>query len=105
MRICPTFSMSGYDAVSRQIYPHLFSTLLVPKTQELVATPYRFGGSKERAQEFFENGFGKAFDQMRKVSIPEFPLTVFYAFKQSESDEDEDEMIRQSFLNGLGNDA
>ena len=34
------------------IYPDLFSTLLVPKTQELVAAPHRFGGSGERAQEF-----------------------------------------------------
>jgi len=39
------------------IYPEICSTLLVPKKQELVATPYRFGGSKELAQKFFEEGF------------------------------------------------
>ncbi|WP_026369950.1 DUF1156 domain-containing protein [Kallotenue papyrolyticum] len=70
------------------IYPDLFSTLLVPKTQELVATPYRFGGSKEKAQQFFEEGLGKAFAQMRRAAHPDYPLTVYYAFKQAESDED-----------------
>jgi putative DNA methylase len=73
------------------IYPDICSTLVVPKEQELIATPYRFGGSKERAQEFFEEGFGKAFTRMRKRQMDGFPLTVYYAFKQSESDEDEDE--------------
>ena len=68
------------------IYPDLFKTLLVPKTQELVATPYRFGGSKSRAQEFFETGLGKAFEQMRAIEHPDYPLTVYYAFKQAESE-------------------
>ena len=74
-----------------RLYPDLFSTLLVPKKQELVATPYRFDGSKERAQEFFEEGFGKAFSRMREAQVPGFPLTVYYAFKQAES-EGEDEV-------------
>jgi putative DNA methylase len=42
-------------------YSVLFSTLLVPKNQELVATPYRFNGSKEKAKQFFENGLSKCF--------------------------------------------
>jgi len=73
----------------KSIYPDLFATLLVPKKQELVATPYRFEGSKERAQEFFEEGFGTAFRRLRKSQDAAFPLTVFYAFKQSESEDDE----------------
>jgi putative DNA methylase len=72
-------------------YGQLFSTLLVPKTQELIATPYRFEGSKERAQEFFEEGFGKAFASIKEASNPDYPLSVFYAFKQSEADEDEED--------------
>jgi putative DNA methylase len=68
------------------IYPDLFSTMLVPKSQELVATPYRFGGNKDRAREFFETGLKKAFDQMRSIQHPEYPLTIYYAFKQSESE-------------------
>ena len=72
-----------------EIYPQLFSTLLVPKVQELVATPFRFGGSKEAAQEFFEAGFRKAFQQMRLLQNPDYPLTVYYAFKQAESEDEE----------------
>ncbi len=71
-----------------KIYPDLFSTLLVPKTQELVATPHRFGGSKDKAQRFFEEGLGKAFSQMRQAQRPDLPLTVYYAFKQAESGKD-----------------
>jgi putative DNA methylase len=68
------------------IYPDLFKTMLVPKAQELVATPFRFGGSKSKAQAFFEAGLGKAFEQMRIAQHPDYPLTVYYAFKQSESE-------------------
>ena len=69
-----------------KIYPELFSTLLVPKTQELVATPYRFNGSKERARIFFEEGLGHSFRLLREVAHPEFPFTLYYAFKQAEAD-------------------
>ncbi|HCF86301.1 MAG TPA: hypothetical protein DEV72_13990, partial [Ktedonobacter sp.] len=70
------------------VYPDLFKTMLVPKAKELVATPYRFGGSRSKAQVFFETGLGQAFDQMRDVQHPEYPLTVYYAFKQAESESD-----------------
>jgi putative DNA methylase len=70
----------------RPIYPDLFSTLLVPKTQELVATPYRFEGSKQKAQAFFENGLGQAFNRMHEASHSGYPLTVYYAFKQAEAE-------------------
>ena len=56
------------------IYPDICATLLVPKKQELVATPYRFDGSKERAQAFFEEGFGKAFIQIRESHRADYPL-------------------------------
>ena len=69
-----------------KVFPDLFSTLLVPKAQELVATPYRFEGSKEKAQIFFEGGFARAFGRLRDLQHPAYPLTVFYAFKQSEAD-------------------
>ena len=67
------------------IHPDLFSTLLVPKAQELVATPYRFDGSKAKAQTFFEEGLGRAFGNMLHAQHPAYPMTVFYAFKQAES--------------------
>src|SRR5260370_21582761 len=68
------------------IYPEFFSTMLVPKAQELVAVPYRFNGSKSEAQKFFETGLQKAFEHMRTMQNPEYPLTVYYAFKQAESE-------------------
>ena len=71
------------------VFPSLFSTLLTPKASEMIASPYRHDGSKEKAQSFFEEGFGKAFTRMRETHHDDFPLTVYYAFKQSESDEDD----------------
>ncbi len=70
------------------IYSDIFSTLLVPKSQELVATPYRFGGNKKKAQDFFEEGLGKAFTRMLDAVHPEYPLTIYYAFKQAETEND-----------------
>ncbi|MFN3684146.1 MAG: DUF1156 domain-containing protein [Fimbriimonadaceae bacterium] len=69
------------------LYPSLFRTLLTPKAEELIASPYRHEGSKERAMRFFENGLGNAFKQMAEVVTTNVPMTVFYAFKQSESEE------------------
>jgi putative DNA methylase len=69
-----------------QTYPDFFSTMLTPKKQELVATPYRHGG-KDGARKFFEEGFGKAVATMRATQNSDYPLTVFYAFRQSESEE------------------
>lgn len=69
----------------RHIYPTLFSTLLTPKTAELVASPHRFGGDRKEAQAFFERSLGSAFGHMRAQGHPAYPLTVYYAFKQSES--------------------
>jgi putative DNA methylase len=69
-------------------FPDICSTLLVPKKQELVANPYRFGSSKTDAQEFFQEGFGRAFARIRQAQHKEYPLTIYYAFKQSESDRD-----------------
>ncbi|NOK58908.1 MAG: DUF1156 domain-containing protein [Chloroflexi bacterium AL-W] len=66
------------------IYPDLFSTLLVPKDQELVATPYRFGGDKRQAETFFETGLHSAFELIHKKHHDDYPLTIYYAYKQSE---------------------
>lgn len=68
------------------IHPRLLETVLVPKVEELVANPYRHGG-KEGAKEFFEDGFRNVFARARASALPDFPITVYYAFKQSETDE------------------
>lgn len=70
------------------VYPVLFKTLLTPKAQELIATPYRHEGSKHKAMTFFETGLGRAFARMHEAEHPDYPLTVFYAFKQAETDDD-----------------
>ncbi|MGP5641611.1 DUF1156 domain-containing protein [Brachybacterium tyrofermentans] len=67
------------------IYPETFSTMLVPKDDELVANPYRHDG-KEGAANFFENGFEKVFARAREAAPIGFPIAVFYAFKQAETD-------------------
>ena len=69
----------------RGTYPELLSTLLTPKAQELVADPTRHGGPSSAAL-FFEHGLGAAFARMREGANLEYPLTVFYAFKQAEAD-------------------
>jgi len=67
----------------RDVHPTLFSTMLVPKTEELVANPYRQGG-KEEASRFFEEGFEHVFARARESASEDFPITVYYAFKQQE---------------------
>ncbi len=84
------------SAIIANIDPTLFSTVLVPKQQELVATPFRFSGDKERAKRFFEDGFKAAFARMKSVHHPDFPLAVFYAFKQAEEDTDVDDASQSS---------
>ena len=70
----------------KTIYPDLFSTISVPKDDELVATPYRHG-DKERAESFFLRGMGRAMKRLADQTHPGYPVTIYYAFKQSESDE------------------
>jgi putative DNA methylase len=65
--------------------------MLVPKAEELVATPYRFDGSKDKAQAFFEEGLYKVFKNMISLCDINFPVTIYYAFKQTETDINEDE--------------
>ena len=69
----------------RGVHPELLSTMLVPKAEELVANPYRHDG-KEGAKEFFEDGFRRVFARAREIrAFTEYPITVYYAFKQSDS--------------------
>ncbi len=70
----------------KPIFPDLFATLAVPKIEELVATPYRHG-SKEKAEVFFLNGMTQAMHRLAEQAHPAFPVTIYYAFKQAESDE------------------
>ena len=73
----------------KHYYPDLFKTMLVPKAEELVAVPYRFGGNKEKAKSFFEDGMSLACKQMNIYALSSIPMTIYYAFKQSDSDKND----------------
>ncbi|MTI83943.1 MAG: DUF1156 domain-containing protein [Firmicutes bacterium] len=70
------------------IFPDICSTLLAPKIPELVAAPERFDNDKEAAKRHFLAGFCKAFKLLKDKINPNFPLTVYYAFKQSDDEND-----------------
>lgn len=70
--------------VARGIYPNLFSTIAVPKADELVAAAYRHG-SKEAAEVFFLEGMTNAMGKLASQAHPAFPTTIYYAFKQSDT--------------------
>ena len=75
----------------RRTYPKLFSTMLVPKAEELVATVYRFDGSKERAKQFFEDGMLQTFRRVHEYAREDVPVTIYYAYKQGEAEETGDD--------------
>lgn len=71
----------------RGIHPTLLATMLVPKAEELVANPYRHNGAVG-ARQFFEDGFREVFARARGHIRSDLPMTVYYAFKQSDTNDD-----------------
>lgn len=69
----------------KSLFPSLFATLAVPKAEELVATPFRHG-NKGKAETFFLNGMTQAMHRLAEQAHPVFPVTIYYAFKQSETE-------------------
>ncbi len=67
----------------RDVWPDLFRRVLVPKNEELVASPYRHGG-KEEAEQFFMDGMRQALLNMHQSGASAFPVTLYYAFKETE---------------------
>ncbi len=65
------------------VWPDLFRRLTTPKAEELVATLYRHGG-RDEAEAFFMQGMSDALTAMRESVTDSEPLTIYYAFKQSE---------------------
>jgi putative DNA methylase len=72
----------------KPVFPDLFATLAVPKAEELVACSYRHG-SKEKAEAFFLGGMTQAMHRLAEQAHPAFPVTIYYAYKQAENDDDE----------------
>lgn len=71
----------------REIFPNIFATVAVPKAEELVATPARHGGS-DAAESFFLDGMTRAIQRLADQAHPAFPVTIYYAFKQSDTSEE-----------------
>ncbi len=95
----PYFSQIGYADLSDYFYvwlrralagvhPDLFATVATPKADELIATPYRHGGSKAEATKYFVEGYTEAFHSLAAASAPGLPMLVVYAHRQEESDGD-----------------
>jgi putative DNA methylase len=70
----------------KSIFPGLFATLAVPKAEEMIASPYRHG-NKEQAESFFLSSMTQAMHRLAKQTHLAFPITIYYAFKQSETDD------------------
>ena len=70
--------------------PETFRTVLTPKSSELIASPYRHKGSTAAAESHFREGFAAAFKNLHRVSDSTIPMTVYYAFKQSETESNEE---------------
>ena len=84
-----------------EIQSKTLSTLLTPKTDELVAHPARHNG-KAGAEKFFVDGFNNVFARIRETANPNVPLTVYYAYKQQDSnDEGSASTGWHTLLNGL----
>ena len=95
----PYFAQIGYADLSDffyvwlrralgRVHPDLFATVATPKADELIAAPYRHGGSKAEATTYFVEGFTDAFHSLAAASVPDLPMLVVYAHRQEESDGD-----------------
>lgn len=77
----------------QHIYPNLFGTMVTPKKEELIATPFRFldtngkatAKSKAEAKEFFEHGMADVCKLLHEYAREDLPVTIYYAFKQSDT--------------------
>ena len=84
------------------IVPSDCKTLVTPKSDELIATPFRHGGDRNKATEFFENGLSIAIKRIHESANKDYPVTIFYAYKQTEGNNDEVASTGwETFLNGL----
>jgi putative DNA methylase len=72
----------------RQVLPDLFATVAVPKAEELVAFAHRHDG-KAAAELFFLEGMTQAMQRLAGESHPAFPVSIYYAFRQTETDSEQ----------------
>lgn len=87
----------------KDVYPSAFSTVLTPKAEELAAVKHRFGGDRKKAEAFFVSGFQDAFRVLADIQRDDYPMCVFYAYKQKETRKGEMEASTgwETMLRGL----
>ena len=68
------------------VFPEMFKTMLTPKKEELVATPYHFDGNMQKAKQFFEDGMLQTCRHIYQYANEDIPVTIYYAYKQSEAE-------------------
>jgi len=73
----------------RDLDPDLYATLSTPKDEELTASPHRHDGDKERGKREFESGLTKAMKRLKEIADPALPLSIYYAYNDRETSEDE----------------
>lgn len=93
----PYFAQIGYADLSDYFYvwlrralagvhPDLFATVATPKADELIAAPYRHGGSKAEATRYFVEGYTEAFRRLAAAARADLPQLIIYAHRQEESE-------------------
>jgi putative DNA methylase len=93
----------------KEVFPLTFGTLQTPKLEELAAMPQRFEGvdrkaQKKAAEAFFIKGFQEAFQELAAIQRPDYPLVLFYAYKQKETKKGETTEVStgwETMLRGL----
>ncbi len=70
------------------IWPDECSTLLTPKSEELIANRHR-AGSRLEAEEHFESGMAEFMQDVAGVGPSASPATIYYAYKATETQDGE----------------
>ena len=83
-----------------RIYPDLFRRLVTPKDAELVANPYRHGGT-EAAEQFFMTGMGRALARMTEGHLDAI-YALLLAVKASDADVAHPSRAVRPAVKGLG---
>lgn len=81
--------------ILRYVDPQTFATVLTPKESELIALAHWHNGSRALAEKHFREGFAVTFKNVQKISRTDVPITIYYAYKQQEEEEDGNEDIQR----------
>ena len=91
----PYYDMFDYASLSNlflvwlratlgDVWPDTLGPLLAPSDEQIVSNSARFGRDRTAAHSHFETLLRRAFEHMREVHDPRYPLTVYYGYQQVE---------------------